>query len=87
MLGYYVDAEALKDIDGVKTQIAALEPGTSVMVDVKGIYGDFYYSSSVGEKRSTKIDPAKMDELIAKDEPGCMVRTIREALFDFKSER
>ena len=33
------------------------------------------------------IGMSKMDELIAKDEPGCMVRTIREALFDFKSER
>lgn len=64
MLGYYVDAEALKDIEAVKSQIALLEAGTSVMLDVKGIYGDFYYSSAVGDKRSTKIDTAKMDELI-----------------------
>lgn len=33
------------------------------------------------------IGMSKMDELIEKDEPGCMVRTIREALFDFRSER
>jgi len=65
MRGYYVDAEALKDIDTVKAQIGALEAGTPVMVDVKGIYGDFYYSSAVGEKRNSKIDAAKMDELIA----------------------
>lgn len=64
MLGYYVDAEALQDMEAVKTQVALLEPGTAVMLDVKGIYGDFYYSSAVGEKRNSKIDPAKMDELI-----------------------
>ncbi len=64
MLGYYVDAEALKDIDAVKSQVAALEAGTPVMMDVKGIYGEFYYSSAVGEKRNSKIDSAKMDELI-----------------------
>lgn len=64
MKGYYVDAEALKDIATVKAQIAMLESGTPVMVDVKSIYGDFYYSSTVGEKRNSKIDAAKMDELI-----------------------
>lgn len=64
MLGYYVDAEALRDIDAVKTQITLLEPGTAVMLDVKGIYGEFYYSSAVGDKRNSKIDSAKMDELI-----------------------
>lgn len=64
MIGYYVDAEALKDIAAVKTQVAALEAGTAVMLDVKGIYGEFYYSSKVGDKRNSKIDPAQMDELI-----------------------
>ncbi len=64
MIGYYVDAEALKDTDAVKSQIALLEAGTPVLMDVKGIYGEFYYSSAVGEKRNSKIDAAKMDELI-----------------------
>ena len=63
--GYYVDAEALKDIDTVKSQIQALPAGTAVMLEVKNILGEFFYSSKVGTYRNSGIDTAKMDELIA----------------------
>lgn len=63
--GYYVDTNALqKDISAVKAQIQALPSGTPVMLDVKSIYGRFYYSSSVSEFRPDSIDIAAMDELI-----------------------
>jgi len=63
--GYYVDAAALKDIPTVKSQIQALPYETAVMVDVKNIYGDFFYSSSVSGSRSSQVNTAQMDELIA----------------------
>ena len=62
--GYYVDAEALKNIPTVKSQIQALPAGTAVMVDVKNIYGRFFYSSAVSDARPDSIDIAAMDELI-----------------------
>ncbi len=62
--GYYVELSDLQDIAAVKSQIQALPAGTAVMVDVKGIKGDFFYSSAVGSKRSSSIDTAQMDELI-----------------------
>ena len=62
--GYYADSTALEDISTVLSQIQALPAGTAVMVDVKNIYGSFYYSSTVSEKRSSSIDTAAMDELI-----------------------
>ena len=65
LAGYYVDAEALKDIPQVKAQLQALEAGTAVMVDVKSIYGSYYYSSAVGGNRSSAIDVEAMDGLIA----------------------
>lgn len=65
MTGYYVEPEALKDLDTVKAQIQALPSGTPVMIDVKSIYGAFYYSSAVSDTRSTQVDVQKMDELIA----------------------
>ena len=65
MLGYYVERTELQDIDKVIAQIKALPAETAVMVDVKGIKGDFYYSSAVGSNRSGSISTEKMDELIA----------------------
>lgn len=63
--GYYVEISALqKDISAVKSQIQALPAGTAVMVDVKNIYGRFYYSSSVSDARNSSIDIQAMDQLI-----------------------
>jgi hypothetical protein len=60
-----VERTDLQDIDAVISQIQALPAETAVMVDVKGIKGDFYYSSAVSSKRNSSIDTGKMDELIA----------------------
>jgi len=65
IVGYYVEPEALlEDMDTVFDQIRALPTGTPVMVDVKNIYGSFYYSSSVSAVRASGIDSTAMDELI-----------------------
>ena len=65
VVGYYIDEAALKsDINAVYSQIKALEKGTPVMVDVKNIYGKFFYSSSVNDQRSDSIDPEQMDALL-----------------------
>ena len=65
IVGYYADQAALqKNIDAVLEQVKALPRGTPVMLDVKNNKGAFFYSSSVGEQRNSKIDPEKMDELI-----------------------
>ncbi len=65
ILGYYVELSDLQDIDKVISQIQALPVETAVMVDVKGMKGDFYYSSAVSSKRNSGINAEKMDELIA----------------------
>lgn len=64
MKGYYADTDALKDIPAVKAQIQQLEAGTAVMLDVKSIYGNYFYSSNVGSTRSSAIDIEAMDALI-----------------------
>lgn len=65
LYGYYIDEEALKDPATVRSQLQALEPGTPVMMDVKSIYGSFYYSSKVGARRNGDLDIAAMDSLIS----------------------
>lgn len=66
MTGYYIEAEALKeDISAVMAQVQQLSAGTPVMVDVKTIYGSFYYSSNVCDQRVSAVDTQQMDALIA----------------------
>lgn len=66
MIGYYVTGEDLaEDISAVRAQIQALPAGTAVMVDVKNIQGSFFYSSAVGTRRHSDIDPTAMDSLIS----------------------
>ena len=65
VVGYYIDEKALKgDLSVVRSQIQQLDKGTPVMIDVKNIYGRFFYDSAVGEARTDGIDTAAMEELI-----------------------
>lgn len=65
LLGYYIEPEALEDIPTVLAQLKQLPAGTPVMVDVKNIFGDFFYSSGISSRRSSKVDVAAMDGLLA----------------------
>ena len=65
LMGYYVTARELEDdLATVREQIKALPMGTPVMLDMKSIYGNFFYSSAVSENRNSDLDIAAMDELI-----------------------
>lgn len=65
LTGYYVEPQALQeDISAVISQIRALSAETAVMVDVKNIKGEFYYSSGVSSMRSSSVDTEAMDGLI-----------------------
>ena len=44
--GYYITSEMFQnDLDNVLLQVARLPAGTPVMIDMKGPYGSFFYSS------------------------------------------
>ena len=65
MQGYYIDEEALKDIAAVRSQLETLPAGTPVMLDVKSIYGNFYYSSEVSTRRNSDLNISAVDALIS----------------------
>lgn len=66
LMGYYADADTLsKDVAAVRSQIESLPPEAAVMLDVKSIYGSFYYSTAVGEEISSSVDIGAMDNLIS----------------------
>lgn len=66
MKGYYIDAKALAgDISAIRDQLTLLEPGTPVMIDMKSIYGTFFYSSDlIDASPATNVDIVAINELI-----------------------
>ena len=65
IIGYYVTAKELEeDIAAVREKIRLLPKQTPIMLDVKSIYGNFFYSSNVSTNRNGDMDIEAMDELI-----------------------
>lgn len=63
--GFYVTVEELlSELDAVLVRIQALPEDTPVMLDVKGYWGYFYYSSDLGDS-SKSFDAAAMDGFFA----------------------
>ena len=66
--GYYITNDMVKqDMQNVLLQVERLPVGTPVMIDMKGPYGSFFYSSKLSEaimSASTDIDA--MDQLVQK---------------------
>ena len=63
--GYYITADELKgDLTQLKQQISQLPKGTPIMLDVKNIRGEFFYSSYVGNPASS-VSQTAIDDLIA----------------------
>ena len=67
MDGYYIDAEMLvNDIDTVRAAVSVLPVGSAVMVELKNIKGNFYYSTTLeGAKTVKDVDIEAIDRLLA----------------------
>lgn len=64
--GYYITYDLLKnDFDTVKTKVESLPTNTPVMIDVKGGFGSFFYSSDLAEAViSQSVNVTQVDALI-----------------------
>ncbi len=84
--GYYADTAALeKGVNAVWDQAKALPTGTPVMLDVKNPKGQFFYSSSVGAQRNSRVDAAVMDAMIKDlDSKGVYLIARLPALRDYQ---
>ena len=64
--GVYVTAEMLSDMDGLRASLDALEGQTAVMLDLKSIYGNYYYHTDLPDAEiSSAVDADAVDQLIA----------------------
>lgn len=66
--GYYITSEMFQnDISNVLLQVERLPAGTPVMIDMKGGYGSFFYSSQLGDALiSQSTDIAAVADLVNK---------------------
>ena len=64
--GYYIDGDMLMDdMTGVWDSLAILPSGTPVMVELKGGYGSFYYTSGLQDAiQSQSVNVTEVDLLI-----------------------
>lgn len=63
--GYYITgAELEQNFDAVRAKVKTLPQGTPIMIDLKSIYGNFFYSSSVSANRNADVDIEAMDSFI-----------------------
>lgn len=63
--GCWADTNTILDgIGPIRAVLEELAPGSAVLLDVKSKFGNFYYSTALGET-SSSVDIAAMDALIA----------------------
>lgn len=64
--GYYINYDALRgSMDEIKEDLNRLKAGTPIMIELKGGYGSFYYTSSLtGAVSSASVNVTAVDELI-----------------------
>lgn len=65
MGGYYITTEMLRDPQAVLAAVKALDEPCAVMLELKSIWGNFYYSTSVGGASTASVDVTVVDELIS----------------------
>ena len=64
--GYYVTGQMLRsDLEGVQAALEALQEPCSVMLDLRGTSGKFYYSTKISGAETSDLDSAAVDTLIS----------------------
>ena len=72
--GYYITATDLAaDPALVWEQVQVLPANTPIMLDVKSIYGEFYYSTGLGRPISSSVNVAAVEELLANLKPRAII--------------
>lgn len=63
--GYYADSDMLTDPEGLRAALRGIATPAAVLLDVRSIYGNFYYPSALdGAQTSTLINATAVEALI-----------------------
>ena len=65
LTGFYISTDMLKDLDALQAALAEQDEVKTVMVELKSVYGNFYYSSGTsGAKYTTAADVPAVDDFL-----------------------
>ena len=65
MGGYYITTAMLQDPAAVLDAVKKLDEPCAVMIELKSIFGNFYYSTSIGGAQKADVDIPVIDDLIS----------------------
>ena len=67
LTGYYLTTTMMaRDMDAVRAALSQMDDYNAVMIDVKSVYGSFYYSTAIsGAAKATVMDIKQVDSLIS----------------------
>ena len=63
--GYYIDLEMLQDASAVLDAVRALDTPCTILIDLKGGNGNFYYSCGIDGAPRADVDIATVDAIIS----------------------
>lgn len=63
--GWYIDLEMLQDPQAVLEAVQQLSPPCTVLIDLKGGNGSFYYSTAIDGAQTADVDVAAVDAVIS----------------------
>ena len=67
LTGYYITTTMMaNDMDAVRAALSQMDDYNAIMIDVKSVYGSFYYSTAIsGAAKATVMDIKQVDSLIS----------------------
>ncbi len=82
--GYYITTKMLQEPEKVLQQLQTIKSPCAVMIELKSIFGNFYYSTSIGGAEKASIDVNVVDNIIQylKDNGFYMIASVT-AFSDF----
>ncbi|MBE6984447.1 MAG: hypothetical protein E7434_02315 [Ruminococcaceae bacterium] len=62
--GYYITTSMLQEPEKVLEQLKTIQDPCAVMIELKSIFGNFYYSTSIGGAQTASVDITVVDSII-----------------------
>lgn len=63
--GYYITTAMLQEPEKVRQTLETLDSSCAVMIELKSIYGNFYYSTAIGGASTADVDISAIDEILS----------------------
>lgn len=63
--GYYITTEMLQDVAAVRKAVEALDTACPILIELKSIFGNYYYSTGIADAPLADVEIAEIDDLLS----------------------